>query len=120
MSASSTPAPIVFFDLAGPDETALRRFYATVFAWPCGKPGNFLPGNMPSLEGAIRQDPADKVLYVGVPDINTTLKTVEAAGGTVETPRFEVPGLVILALFLDPAGNRIGLVEMNGNKPAAP
>lgn len=105
-------APIVFFDIAGPDEPALRAFYEKVFDWPCGKPGNFVPGNLPDMEGTIRQDPADKLLYVGVPDVTATLEQIAEAGGTVDVPRFEVPGVVVLGLFRDPAGNRMGLVEM--------
>ena len=113
-------APIVFFDLAGPDEPALRTFYEDVFGWPSGKPGNFSPGNAPQLEGTIRQDPAEKMLYLGVEDITATLEKVVAAGGAIDTPRFEVPGVVVLGLFKDPAGNRMGLVEMTGTAPTIP
>jgi len=35
-------------------------------------------------------------------------------------PRTEVPGVVVVALFTDPAGNRMGLVEMDGGKPKVP
>lgn len=113
-------APIVFFDLAGPDEPALRAFYETVFDWPCGKPGNFAPGNAPNLEGTIRQDPAEKVLYIGVADISATEAAIVEAGGSIDVPRFEVPGMVVLGLFKDPAGNRMGLVEMDGDTPVVP
>jgi len=113
-------APIVFFDIAGPDEAALRVFYEKVFDWPCGKPGNFAPGNMPLLDAAIRQDPAEKVLYIGVPDVAKALSDIEDAGGKTDVPRFEVPGVVVIGLFLDPAGNRMGLVEMEGDSPVIP
>ena len=114
------PAPIVFFDLAGPDESVLRAFYETVFDWPCGQPGNFIPGNGPNLEGHIRQDPAEKLLYIGVPDVTAALEKVTEAGGSIDVPRFEVPGTVVLGLFNDPAGNRMGLVEMDGDTPVIP
>jgi predicted enzyme related to lactoylglutathione lyase len=52
------------------------------------------------------------VIYLGVPDIKATETAIKANGGVVVAPRFEVPGVVILALFTDPAGNRMGLVEM--------
>lgn len=113
-------APIVFFDIAGPDEEALRKFYERVFDWPCGQPGNFVPGNLPNLDAAIRQDPAEKVLYIGVPDVTATLEKIVQAGGSIDVPRFEVPGIVVLGLFLDPAGNRMGLVEMAGDSPVIP
>ena len=113
-------APIVFFDIAGPDEPALRSFYEKVFQWPCGTPGTFVPGNLPNMDAMIRQDPAEKVLYVGVEDVSGTLEAIVAAGGTVNQPRFEVPGVVVLGLFKDPAGNRMGLVEMADGKPVIP
>lgn len=113
-------APIVFFDIAGPDSSALSTFYQAVFDWDCSEPARIVPGTPVQLEGAIRQDPAEKVLYLGVPDITATLSQIEAAGGSIDVPRFEVPGTVVLGLFKDPAGNRMGLVEMNGDQPVIP
>jgi predicted enzyme related to lactoylglutathione lyase len=43
-----------------------------------------------------------------------------AHGGAVVYPRFEVPGVVVLGLFSDPAGNRMGLVEMADGKALVP
>lgn len=118
------PAPIVFFDIAGPDAAKLKDFYANVFGWEIGAMGNVTAttsGPSPStLNGTFRQDPAGSLLYFGVPDINTTVETIKANGGTIDAPRFAVPGVVILALFRDPAGNRMGLVEMDGDKAKVP
>ena len=112
--------PIVFFDIAGPDEPALRKFYSDIFDWPCGSPGPFEPGNAPALGGHIRSDPDETLLYVGVEDVTATLDAIVAAGGTIDVPRFETPGVVVLGLFRDPAGNRMGLVEMQGDNPVIP
>ncbi|MEL7112527.1 MAG: hypothetical protein AAFZ74_04500 [Pseudomonadota bacterium] len=114
------PVPIVFFDISGPNVEELQRFYAQVFEWPCESGGTFVPGNAANLDGFLREDPADKVIYLGVPDVTTTLAAVERAGGTIEVPRFETPGVAVIGLFLDPAGNRMGLVEMNGDTPVIP
>ena len=85
-----------------------------------------VPADTP-LPGSLRvEDPkqgpiAERVLYVGVPDINATLETVKAHGGSVVFGRTVAPGVVILALFKDPAGNRMGLVELDGaGKPVVP
>jgi predicted enzyme related to lactoylglutathione lyase len=59
-------------------------------------------------------------LYIGVPDVVKCLELVVAHGGSVDAPRFEVPGVVVLGLFRDPAGNPLGLVEMDGNSPRIP
>jgi predicted enzyme related to lactoylglutathione lyase len=107
--------PIVFFDVAGPDSKKLAGFYLQVFGWELDQRGNFSVSVISPLPGTIRQDPTEKRLYIGVPDINASLDLVKEHGGTVDAPRFEVPGVVVLALFKDPAGNPMGLIEMVGN-----
>jgi uncharacterized protein len=113
-------APIVFFDIAGPDAARLRQFYQAVFGWEASAGGNFTTPVVSPLPATFRQDPADKLLYVGVEDINATLSQITSRGGAIDAPRFEVPGVVVLALFRDPAGNRMGLVEMRDGKPIVP
>jgi len=112
--------PIVFFDIAGPDDEALKGFYSSVFGWEPDQTGQFgVPAATP-IKGAIRKDPTEKRLYVGVPDVTAALSLIEQSGGTVDAPRFEVPGIVVLGLFRDPAGNPMGLVEMDGDVPRIP
>jgi predicted enzyme related to lactoylglutathione lyase len=108
MEKSAMPAPIVFFDIAGPDAAKLRSFYAEVFDWGIDDQNGIKTGG---LDGTLRQDPPEKIIYLGVPDINVVLEKITAAGGTVDVPRMVVPNVVIFALFKDPAGNRMGLVE---------
>ena len=102
-------APIVFFDIAGPDAAKLKSFYAENFGWKIDAVGGI---TTPGLKGTIRQDPPEALIYLGVPDINAALKKIEAGGGQTVLPRMVVPGVVTLALFKDPAGNRMGLVEI--------
>ena len=112
--------PIVFIDIAGPDDAGLSNFYATVFHWEVDQHGKFSVPVSATIDCAIRTDPAEKRIYIGVPDVAAQLALVEQAGGTIDAPRFEVPGIVILGLFKDPAGNPMGLVEMDGDKPRIP
>ena len=112
-----TSAPIVFFDIAGPDQDKQRAFYSGVFGWTVD-PSGAIKGA--GLDGTLRKDPADKIIYLGVPDVAAALKQVAAAGGTVIMPRFEVKGVVVIGLFKDPAGNGMGLVEMKDGKPIVP
>ena len=120
------PSPIVFFDIAAPKETNISDFYSEIFAWKKDSNGNLSVPIIPStndsqkLIGTIRQDPVEKLLYIGVLDINETLKNIVEHGGSVDQSRFEVPNLVILALFKDPAGNRQGLVEIDNDKIKIP
>lgn len=114
-------SPIVFFDIAGPDLAAQRGFYETVFGWGSSEQGALtVPLSGASLNGTLRTDPAEKLLYIGVEDVTATLAEIERHGGKVAAPRFEVPGVVVLGLFADPAGNRMGLVEMANGAPRVP
>ncbi|HEY0106411.1 MAG TPA: VOC family protein [Rhizomicrobium sp.] len=114
---SMPPAPIVFFDIAGPDMTTLRGFYAGVMGWDVAASGAIKGAG---VDGSLRQDPASKILYVGVPDVTAALAQVTAHGGTVVAPRFAVKGVAVLGLFKDPAGNAMGFVEMKDGKPVVP
>ena len=112
-------APIVFLDIAGPNQVSLQRFYSTLFGWDAAAMTFPVSVGTP-LSAAIREDPAEKRLYIGVDDIAAKLEEVQALGGSVDRERFEVPGVVILGLFKDPAGNPMGLVEMEDGAPKVP
>ena len=61
-----------------------------------------------------------RYVYVGVDDITATLARVKERGGTIRFLRLEVPGRVVLAVFKDPAGNSVGLVELENGKAKVP
>jgi hypothetical protein len=105
-------APIVYFEIAGPDGASLREFYSAVFGWNIDGGSAISAASTGGLRGGIREDPADKVLYIGVPDVTAALEGIEAAGGKTVVPRTVVPGVVTFALFTDPAGNLLGLAEV--------
>jgi predicted enzyme related to lactoylglutathione lyase len=104
--------PIVYFDIAGPAEAGLKRFYAELFGWAIDEADSIAAASTGGLRGGLRKDPPGKVLYIGVPDINARLTQIIAAGGKTLLPRTTVPGVVIFALFSDPAGNVMGLAEL--------
>lgn len=120
------PAPIVFFDIAGPDLKSQAAFYRAIFGWDVGPDGRFSAPVVSPLMGNLRvEDPAqgpvaERVVYIGVPDITATLRQVSDHGGSIVFPRLEVPGVAVVALFKDPAGNRMGLVEMDGDHARIP
>lgn len=113
-------SPIVFFDIAGENETDLKAFYSKIFGWGTESSEQFSVDIMSPIDATIRKDPAEKRLYIGVPDISATLVEIEKAGGSIDVQRFEVAGMVVLGLFKDPAGNPMGLVEMDGNDVVIP
>jgi predicted enzyme related to lactoylglutathione lyase len=120
--------PVVFFDIAGPDLEQQAAFYSKVFGWDIAPDTHYpeqaaviqpVPVTSP-LPGSLRRDPPGKTIYVGVADISSTLAAIEAHGGTATSARMEIPGVAVLALFTDPAGNGMGLIEMDGDKVKIP
>jgi predicted enzyme related to lactoylglutathione lyase len=109
-------APIVYFEIAGPETQALKSFYSAVFAWEIDANATIAAASTGGVRGGLRQDPPEKLLYLGVPSIDETLKHIETAGGKTIAPRTVVPGVVTFALFSDPAGNRMGLAEFGSYK----
>ena len=125
--ARAEPAPVVFFDIAAPEMSRQAAFYRAVFDWPIAADGGFAVPVSSPLRATLRAEPpglgpqTERLVYVGVRDIDATLALVVANGGAVVYPRTVAPGVVVLALFTDPAGNRMGLVEIGGDAaPAAP
>jgi predicted enzyme related to lactoylglutathione lyase len=127
-SSLAAPAPIVFFDIAGPADAKLAAFYDKVFGWSAGAGGVLsVPvvgprlASGPQIDGALRVDPPAKLIYIGVPDVAAKLTEVTANGGKVVAPRFEVKGVAVIGLFTDPAGNGMGLVELGADgQPKVP
>ena len=116
MSAS----PIVHFEIMGADGAGLKDFYAKLFDWNTEPVEGFNEYHMVDsdgvgLGGAVGQGseemPNYLTLYIEVPDINVQLERVGEAGGSTIMPRTEIPDMVTFALFADPAGNVVGLVE---------
>lgn len=122
-TVAQPPAPIVYFDVAGPEAAKLPEFYSKLFGWrtdPLANGNWSVPVATPLL-GTVRVgDASEKRIYIGVEDVAAKLAEVAANGGTIDAPRFEVPGVVVLGLFKDPAGNPMGLVEMKDGVPKIP
>ncbi len=111
--------PIVHWELMGPDGDGLKAFYQKIFDWKMSAVPGFnqyftTDGDGMGVAGAVgasSDDSAYQALYVQVADIDSTLELIETAGGTTVTPKTEIPDIVTFALFKDPAGNLVGIVE---------
>jgi predicted enzyme related to lactoylglutathione lyase len=118
--AAANGAPVVFFSIFGPDGEQLQRFYAGLFEWKMAPSGDLSTVVTSPLQATIGKGMAETIIYVGVDDITATLAKVKERGGTIRFPRLEVPGRVVLAVFHDPAGNSVGLVELENGKAKIP
>ena len=119
-STLTTGAPVVFFSIFGPEGERLQKFYADLFEWTIAPGGDVVTTVSSPLPATIGKGVAETIVYIGVDDITATLAKVTERGGTIRFPRFEVPGRVVLAVFHDPAGNSVGLVEMEHGKAKVP
>ena len=111
---------IVHWEIMGPDGAGQKDFYSNVFDWGLDEVPGFNNYYVTTEEatgwaGAVGQGSDDMssyvTMYVEVPDIDAHLAKIGAAGGQTITPRTVIPGTVVFALFTDPAGNVMGIVE---------
>lgn len=124
---------VVHFEIPADDQERARKFYQEALGWriepvpgmdynmvvttpmdeATGQPTapGAINGGMMAREGQI----TNPVITVDVPDIDSTLKTVEELGGSVVMPRSEIPGMGYFAYFKDPENNVMGLWQ---NLPA--
>ena len=115
--------PVVHFEIVGNDTPALRDFYAKAFDWQIEQmPSDggidyamARPGGENGIAGGIGagMDPSQSYVsvYVEVPDIDAMLGKIQGLGGSVVMPAMDVPNGPRIAMFNDPGGHLIGLVQ---------
>jgi predicted enzyme related to lactoylglutathione lyase len=110
--------PVIHFEVLGGDAGTLQSFYRDAFDWSidANNPMNY--GMVTAGEGGIgggvgpSMDGASFVtIYVEVDDLQAALDRIAELGGEMVMPPMDVPGGPSIALFSDPAGNKIGLVK---------
>jgi len=110
--------PVVHWEIQSQDPGRLHSFYSNVFGWKIdtNNPMNYgmvNSGGGGGIAGGIggSQMPESRVLvYAQVPSIDDALSRVSMHGGRTVLPRQDM-GPVIMALYEDPEGNLMGLVE---------
>lgn len=112
-----------YFELMGPDGEAQREFYASLFGWNLEAVPGFdayytVGADDIGIGGGVGKGPDDgpsyATIYIEVESIDDHLARIEAAGGTTVIPRTVIPDTVVFAMFADPGGNIIGLMESDG------
>jgi len=119
---------IVHFEIPADDVEKLRKFYADLFGWKIEK----TPGPMeywvietvpvdekmmpirPGVNGGMykKDRPELKpVNYISVESIDENIKKTEALGGTIISPKQEVPNVGWIAVALDPEGNQFAMLQ---------
>jgi hypothetical protein len=101
------------------DPKKAQEFYGAIFNWqfdPEAMPGYTLVNAGAEPTGAMFKKPDHTPgvcanIYFQVPDIDTTLRKVGEGGGFVLVPKTEIPNVGHFAMFADPEGISIGLMQ---------
>ena len=111
------PNPIVHFEVLGKDKAVLEDFYTAAFDWQLNpamdnysmiSPGGGINGGIgTSMDGGV----GHATFYVEVANIAETLSVIEGRGGSKISGPDQVPNGPLVALFTDPEGHLIGLVQ---------
>ena len=120
--------PVTWFQIQGRDATGLHDFYVKAFGWksrpsPDGSGLFFVDAEDGGIAGGIGPlgDDSDQnvAVYIDVDDIDEALLKIEAAGGKSSTyfPIARGDGQGTYAVFIDPAGNSIGLWQRGTPPP---
>jgi uncharacterized protein len=116
--AKPTANAMVHWEIQSKMPDRLHKFYSDCFGWKIDAKNPMNYGMVSSkgkdgIDGGIggTQHGESKVLvYASVKSIGDALTRIEGAGGKTIMPRTDL-GMVIMALYEDPEGNAMGLVE---------
>ena len=108
---------VVHIEIPAANVQSASQFYEKLFGWKMQhvpefdytmwEDGSGYGGGFNKLSDEI---PADRiVVYIHSDDIEADLGQVEKLGGTVITPKTEIPGTGWFAQFKDPTGNLMAL-----------
>jgi predicted enzyme related to lactoylglutathione lyase len=108
---------VVHIEIPAANVQSAAQFYENLFGWKMEHVPEFdytMWGDGAGYGGGFNklseENPAGQVLvYIDSDDIEADLRQVEKLGGTVITPKTEIPGTGWFALFKDPTGNTLAL-----------
>ena len=115
--AAETKSKPAWVELATDDPAASRRFYGQLLGWDFEvsddpRYGGYAMARLASGEGDVAgitakmmpEAPTAWTLYIGTDDAAALGEAVQAAGGTVLSPAFDVGDMGRMAVFADPTG----------------
>ncbi|OGG61836.1 glyoxalase [Candidatus Kaiserbacteria bacterium RIFCSPHIGHO2_02_FULL_49_34] len=122
---------VVHFEIPSDDRGRVKKFYGEVFGWDIADmpyngdevyttattspvDENWMHKEKGAINGALvdRNDTVSTpIVTIEVESIDEHIKKIEAAGGTVVTPKGAVEGMGFYAYFKDSEGNVMGLWE---------
>jgi uncharacterized protein len=123
--------PVVHFEMPYEDEARLTRFYQQAFGWGMQSTGPQMgdyvmaataqtdENRMVTSPGTINggffprspDGPQHPSVVIAVGDLDTAIRSVAEAGGTVLGGPIEIPGIGLYVSFTDTEGNRVSLLQ---------
>jgi predicted enzyme related to lactoylglutathione lyase len=109
--------PIVHVEVVGEDGEALQSFFRDAFDWQMRPSGSGYAMAHPGVEGASPEGGQGHVtFYVEVRDLEATLSKIEGLGGSRVVAPMDVPDGPRIAMFADPEGHVVGLIEAGSRR----
>lgn len=113
-----SPSKVLAWQIHAGDVARAGGFYREVFDWRFAPVVDGLWGSVEAhrqvgLDAAMSVASGPPLLfpYVDVADLEATLAIVERLGGRTVLPPWQADAAIRLAIFTDPEGNRVGLIE---------
>jgi predicted enzyme related to lactoylglutathione lyase len=113
--------PVVHFQITARDAARLEQFYSRMFDWNVESDSPFRyrrrvdTGAGTGIHGDIAQTdgtwPNTTICYVEVDDVRAYLDRAETLGGSTLLPPTETEDDATIAIFRDPEGVAVGLVQ---------
>jgi predicted enzyme related to lactoylglutathione lyase len=118
--AIATAKKPIWVDLSSGDAAASRQFYSQLFGWtvdvnPDPQYGGYGRATIDGKDVAgisptqTPEQPTNWSFYIGTDDAEATSRSVEAAGGKIVAPVFDVGDQGRMAVFQDPTGAYISV-----------
>jgi predicted enzyme related to lactoylglutathione lyase len=113
---------IKWLELASTDVPASAKFYGDLFGWPIVRDEE-MDYTMTGFEGdqtGVGFSPVDEaqgvtegsvLVYVYVADVDATIARAKELGAPIILDKTEIPTVGWMAVFGDPGGNRIGVLQ---------
>lgn len=105
--------PIMHFEIASPNPESAAEFHRQLFDWSVGEGADrWLPAGPDGRgkhRGGLLRTPEGVFPYVD--DLRATLEKAEELGGKIVVEPMPIPGVGTFAMFQDPDGVMIGLLE---------
>ena len=120
------PNSVVHVEIHSNAPEKTKAFLKDVFDWKFQDVPemNYSMFEPPSAPGGGLQKaenlPAGVLDYILSKDIDGTVKKIQSSGGSIVTPKMEIPGMGFFAVFQDPTGITLALYEPQAAPRQAP